>query len=198
VSNDPYVAPSADLQTDAAAIKTSIWSAKGRLGVLSYLAHSLLLVIVFTIAMAVIMGVLGAVMGGMDGFAQLANAPENFDFSNTAVLIPLLILIPLILVGMYIGICMLIKRLHDRGHSGWWALPLVVLSLIPIIGLITLIGFAYVMFFRGHTHANRFGGQRTTKGWEKVLGILYIIIIVGSLVAVIGGAAFMGTGALSS
>ena len=193
MSNDPYVAPSADLQADAATIKTSIWSANGRLGVLSYLAQSLVMMLVLTVVMGAVVAIIGAVFGGMENIIASA---ESMDFSNPAILIPALILIPLFLLGMYVGICLLIKRLHDRGHSGWWALPLTVLSLIPVVGLISLIGFIYVMFFPGHKHANRFGGQRTTKGWEKILGILYILLIVGSIVAGIGGAVFMGAGAI--
>lgn len=193
MSNDPYAAPSADLQTDASAIKTSIWTAKGRLGVLSYLAHSFVLVI----AISVVSGILGFAVFSSQ-FSAIVGSPESIDFSNPALLVPLLIIIPLFLLAMYIGICLLIKRLHDRGHSGWWALPLTVLSFIPIVGFITLIGFAYVMFFRGHKTANVYGGQRTTKGWEKVLGILYIIIIFGALIAGVASIATLGLGVLSS
>lgn len=195
MSNDPYVAPTADLQTDAAAIKSSIWSAKGRLGVLSYLAHSLILALLLTLIIGAAIFLIGTVFGGLETVAASA---QNMDFANPAIIVSALVLIPLFLVGMYIGVCMLIKRLHDRGHSGWWALPLIVLSIIPLINLIAMIAFIYVMFFPGHKHANRFGGQRTTKGWEKVLGILYVILIVGSLVLTIGGIAAVGVGALSS
>jgi len=189
VSNDPYVAPTADLQTDAAAIKTSIWSAKGRLGVLSYLGQLFVLVIVFMIIMAAVGLVVSTLFGGMDSIMASLDSP---DFSNPAILVPILIFVPLFIAFMYISICMLIKRLHDRGHSGWWALALTVLSIIPIVGLIAIIGYIYVMFFPGHKHANRFGGQRITKGWEKVMGILYILLMVASIVAGIASVAFIG------
>lgn len=194
MTNDPYAAPTADLQTDAAAIPTSVWSARGRLGVLSYLGQSLVMMVIFTVLIGGVIAVAGGMLGGLE---SMPASPGDIDFSNPAFLIPLLILVPLFLLMMYVGTCLLIKRLHDRGHSGWWALPLIVLSLIPLVGLVAMLGFLYVMFFPGQKHANRFGGQRVTKGWEKVLGILYIILIIGSIVAgIAGGVAMMGSGAL--
>lgn len=187
MSNDPYAAPTADLQTDAAIIETSIWSAKGRLGVLSYLAQSLIMIIVFTIVLGVAGAIIGTVFGGIE---SIASSVENLDLANPALLVGALVMIPLFLIMMYVGICLLIKRLHDRNHSGWWALALTVLSLIPIVGLVAIFGYIYVMFFPGNKHANRFGGQRITKGWEKVLGILYILIIVASIVGGIAAVIF--------
>lgn len=191
MSNDPYAAPTADLHTDAAAIETSIWSAKGRLGVLSYLGQSLLMIIVMMVVMGILAALVGVLSGGME---NIAGAMEGGDFSNPAIIIAAVVFIPLILLMTYIGVCLLIKRLHDRGHSGWWSLALIVVSMIPLVGLIAILGYIYVMFFPGNKFANRFGGQRTTKGWEKILGILYIILIVGSIVGSIGALVFFGAG----
>ncbi len=48
------------------------------------------------------------------------------------------------------GVMLVIRRLHDLGHSGWWCL----LGLIPLVNLILGI---YLLFFKGDTGPNRFG-----------------------------------------
>ena len=48
------------------------------------------------------------------------------------------------------GVMLVIRRLHDLGHSGWWCL----LGLIPLVNLILGI---YLLFFKGNTGPNRFG-----------------------------------------
>lgn len=189
MSNDPYAAPTADLQTDSAAIETSIWSARGRLGRLSHLGQVFLLTIIFLVLLGLSAGLLGMGAGGLQGMD-----PANLDpsmFSSPMAIVGGILLFIVFIVFMYLYICLLIKRLHDRNHSGWWSLPLIVISMIPVIGLISMLGYIYVWFFPGNKHANRFGGQRMTKGWEKVLGILYIVLM--AVIFIGGGAAvFMG------
>ena len=48
------------------------------------------------------------------------------------------------------GVMLVIRRLHDLGHSGCWCL----LGLIPLVNLILGI---YLLFFKGDTGPNRFG-----------------------------------------
>ncbi len=48
-----------------------------------------------------------------------------------------------------------VKRLHDRGKSGWWLL----FALIPIVGVLWL--SIEMGFFRGTDGENRFGGDAT-------------------------------------
>ena len=50
------------------------------------------------------------------------------------------------------GVMLVIRRLHDLGHSGWWCL----LGLIPLVNLILGI---YLLFFKGNTGPNRFGSD---------------------------------------
>jgi len=175
-SNDPYAAPTADLSTDAAALQTSIWNAKGRLGVLSHLAQLFAWSLLLLVLAAVVIGVASLLAGGM---GALTTAFESGNFGSPAVLLPLLVFVPLFFISLYVYVCLLIKRLHDRNHSGWWSLPLILISLIPILGMLV---YLYVLLWPGNKHANRFGGQRITKGWEKVLGIIYLIILVGMVV----------------
>jgi len=78
---------------------------------------------------------------------------------------------------IYFSITFGIRRLHDIDKSGWWIL----LLLIPIVNIIFGL---YILFAKGTEGVNRFGPQRGTPQWEKVLGWIYIILI--PLVSVLG------------
>ena len=64
----------------------------------------------------------------------------------------------------------MIRRLHDRDHSGW-------LSLLMFVPVLNIIFALYLVFAKGDEKSNSFGPQRITKSWEKVLGWCYILII---------------------
>jgi uncharacterized membrane protein YhaH (DUF805 family) len=78
--------------------------------------------------------------------AGVASLLDGMIFgSDTAILgglLSLAIIVPNIAVG--------VRRLHDTDRSGWWLL----LTLIPVIGLLVLIWF---MIQPGTPGANRFG-----------------------------------------
>ena len=68
---------------------------------------------------------------------------------------------------IYAGACLLSKRLHDRGRSGWWAAPIIV-ALIAIwprpegfldflFGLIVVWAVVELGVMGGERGANRFG-----------------------------------------
>jgi len=192
VSNDPYAAPTANLEnvTDAPVIPTKTMSAKGRLSVLSYLAQSMVLVI----AAFLVFMVLGFIGTALTGFSPESLAsPESIDFSNPVLIALLALAVILYIFVTVISIIMMIKRLHDRNHSGWWSLPLIIGLVIPFVNFVVILALLYVVFWPGQKTGNRFGGPRPTKGWEKVLGILYLVFIIGSIVAVfgLGGTALM-------
>ncbi len=178
MSTDPYAAPTADLDTGMAPIQTSIWSAKGRLSALSYFAQAMVATVVFMILAALLVFIAGLVLGGGD-FGNIASGLD----SGPGQTIFIAILAPLIIVMYYITWCMLIKRLHDRNHNGWWSL----LILIPIVNI--FFSF-YALLFPGNKTVNRYGTPRMTKGWEKVVGIIALVFIVGAVaLAIIGSLA---------
>lgn len=140
-------------------------SASGRFGRLSYLAWLFLSSIIFMIAV----GVLAAVFG----LSTIAQNPENI--SGIAIIIAVILYIAFI----YFSIIFMVRRLHDRNHSGW-------LSLLVLIPLINIFFALYLLLAKGTVGANNFGEPRITPNWEKVLGWLYIIMIpvAGILVAI--------------
>lgn len=52
-----------------------------------------------------------------------------------------------------------VRRLHDRGISGWWCLGFILLGLVPVLGWITSIGYLVIMSLPGNAGANRFGAD---------------------------------------
>ncbi|MBN1756915.1 MAG: DUF805 domain-containing protein [Chitinispirillaceae bacterium] len=56
-------------------------------------------------------------------------------------------------LSLWPGLALIVKRLHDRNHSGWYAL----MMLIPIVG--PFIIMIEVAFLRGTVGPNRFGGD---------------------------------------
>jgi len=167
MSTDPYAPPAADLDSTPTALETSLWHARGRLGVLSYWAQSGLLTVLAAVAFAI--------SGSADILysADPSTAIDAESLMQTGV-VGLLIL-PLLLLLAYIGICMLIKRLHDLNRSGWWCL----LLLIPLLNVV----FSLYMFFWPGKGSNRFGAPRATLGWETILGVVFLTVTLLTAVA---------------
>lgn len=67
-------------------------------------------------------------------------------------------LLGIFVLGIFIpSIAVNVRRLHDRDMSGWWYLGFIVLSNIPIVGLLVVIAYFVVMFLPGTSGPNRFG-----------------------------------------
>ena len=115
-ASNPYAAPKAMVaDVDEHGVQpVKIFSARGRMGRLRYLAYNLF-AYVLLIVLAVIFG----------GFAALSGAARNDNTSAILALIPYLVI-----VGMWT-----VQRSHDMNRSGWTAL----VALIPLINLIWVI-----------------------------------------------------------
>jgi uncharacterized membrane protein YhaH (DUF805 family) len=138
----------------------------GRFGRLSWMAWNLLLAL---------LGLLIVVALTAAGIVTLPDA-ETTPTAGVGAGLPVgMLIVQLVLVVF--GVLLTIRRFHDMDASGWWA----ALLIVPLANLIV---FLVLAIRRGSPSANRFGPPRPTAGWEKVLGILYIVLMV---VGVIGG-----------
>lgn len=139
-------------------------SASGRFGRLSYLAWLFLSSIIFM----VIMGIGAAIL-----VPQLDNPSRGLSF------IAIVGLAIFYAAFLYFSIVFMIRRLHDRNHSGW-------LSLLIFVPAINFVFALYLIFAKGNEGSNSFGPQYITKSWEKILGWCYILLIpvVGILAAI--------------
>lgn len=109
-------------------------------------------IIVITVMAALIFGVAGA---GASFDEIDAGDPVGLYgslFSGIGVVF-LLYWLAVLIPGMAVSV----RRLHDRGMSGWWYLGFIVASLIPIVGFIASIAFIVVMALPGTVGPNRYG-----------------------------------------
>ncbi|MBL8322722.1 MAG: DUF805 domain-containing protein [Acinetobacter sp.] len=139
-------------------------NAAGRFGRFSYLAWNCLLAIVMLLFIAVIAVIFPSLLqGAADGLPALA----------------MIIFGILYLAVLYFTFIFTIRRLHDRNHSGWLSL----LLLVPLAN----IGIAlYLLFAPGDAQSNAYGAPRATAGWESVLAWIYIVLMA---LTIIGGIA---------
>ncbi len=139
--------------------------AYGRFGRLSFLGWNMLMS--FSVILLVFLIGLFA-----PGLFNTAEGAENIS-------IPGLIMMGILyIVLIYFSFIFTIRRLHDRNHTGW-------LSLLMLVPLVNLFLILYLFFARGDEGINNYGLPRATATWEKVLGWLYILIVpLGILTAI--------------
>lgn len=142
----------------------SATKASGRFSRRSYLAWNMLIGLIFM--------VIGIVVALVLPGAQNA-------LNEGAMSMPFLIIFGILyIVAIYYSIVFLIRRLHDRDHSGWLAL----LIIVPFLNILFAL---YVLLAPGNTGSNQFGQPRPTRGWETVFAVLYILVFVIGMLAAI-------------
>jgi len=157
--NDIYQAPQAELGEQIPDTNSTWFNFQGRLGRLSYFGRSALAMI------------LSMILAGLVFFLLNTVAGEGVAGAGAGV----------VMLGLFwVSITLLAKRLHDINLSGWWML----LTFIPLLGLLPLL---YFYFKGGAEGGNRFGYRPETKGWEKLLGGLFIVLLLAALAATIYG-----------
>ena len=117
--------------------KTMLFSAQGRIRRRDYWLWA----ICTGIAFAIIINILMAVLGVGRSMVETGTIPATFWIVYLVMLIPLL----------WVGVCLQIKRWHDRDKSGWWVL----ITLIPIVGPIW--AFVEVACLDGTQGPNKYG-----------------------------------------
>ena len=144
-------------------VNDSALSAAGRFGRLSYFGWNGLLLIV-------------AMMLVFIGMLLLPSSSPKIEQSMP---FTTLLVVGILYIGMlYLTFVFTIRRLHDRNHSGWLSL----LILVPIANIVMML---YLSMAKGDAHENQFGPPRQTQTWEKILGWIYILIFpIGILLAV--------------
>ena len=124
----------------------------GRSRRIEFWIFALLNVVVYTVITAIMMGsgLSVAALEDAGNAGPMAMVPMLFGgFGVLAFIWWLVTLVP--------GIAVTVRRLHDRDLSGWWYLGFVVLSLVPVIGVIASIAMLVVLLLPGTPGPNRFG-----------------------------------------
>ena len=124
-----------------------LFSAQGRLGRGNFWKGVLLLV-----GVAIVMMGLAAMLGAQ--VSAGADGGFNFAFDSTKSLPAALLTLAYVVVATWAGVCLGIKRYHDRDKSGTWLL----IQFVPFIGAIWY--FVEAGFLPGTPGPNRFGPAR--------------------------------------
>jgi uncharacterized membrane protein YhaH (DUF805 family) len=124
----------------------------------------------------IIVAVIVVITGAAANLMTMENPNAAMTFYTSG---PGLIVIFLLLVSFVFSLIFFIRRLHDIDMSGWF-------SLLAIIPLINILFGIFVLVKKGTEGNNRFGSSRATPMWEKVLGIIALILIVLYVILVVG------------
>lgn len=158
-------------------LKDNPISPRGRFTRMSYLAWLFISSMVYTCILFIAFG-----------FGIYAVSTSGLGLSNLSVFTSTpsgwcatLILIFSVIVFTVISVCISIRRLHDMNQSGW----LFLLALIPVLGIFFLL---YLYVAKGDLNDNKYGPYRETEQTEKVLGILFAIIVSVYTLATLGSA----------
>ena len=173
--SNPYSTPESNLQRDLSSAEndsSSPFSASGRFSRYSFLAWNFVLNVVLTIIVLVIMLVAGAATN----LLTMTDPNEILAFYASGLG---LVIVAIALVALVVSIIFFIRRLHDINMSGWWSL----LGIIPFVNLIFGI---FVLVKKGAEGGNNFGPARATPKWEKVVGIITLVLIVLYFIVIIG------------
>ena len=109
------------------------------------------------------------IIGIIAAFILPGMSPETLDGKMS---MPLMVMLVLIYgVAIYFSVIFLIRRLHDRNHNGW-------LSLLIFVPVVNLVFTLYLLLAPGHNESNEYGPPRTTRGWETLLVVLYLVLAV--------------------
>jgi cobalamin synthase len=85
-------------------------------------------------------------------------------------------------VTLVIVVLFMIRRLHDIDASGWYAL----LVLVPLVNVLLIL---FLLLKGGTQGTNRFGPERITRTWEKVVGIIGIVFMILGVIGIIAAMA---------
>ena len=171
--NQPYQAPSADVTAGKAdeRYQPRFFAASGRLGRMRYVVYAFGLTMLSYLAIAVVGGILAAIMGGFE------NASAN---SGATMLLGLLAMVVMLFI-LVMTVIYAIRRLNDINASGWFVL----LFLVPIVNLI--MGLLLV-FLPGTKGPNKFGPRPVANSGRVIAAFVVVTVLfvgyIGVLMAV--------------
>ena len=138
-------------------VQDSALSAAGRFGRLSFLAWNCLLSLGLAVLIAIV-------------------APNLLlELGSGSMGIGMILLVIIYIVALYFSFIFTIRRLHDRNHTGW-------LSLLILVPLVNIILGLYLVFAPGDDRQNSYGAVRETAGWEKVLAWIFIVLMILAII----------------
>ena len=115
--------------------------------------------------------VLMVLLGGVYGVAIAIAGVGSSEFEGAIGIAAIVSLVP--------SFIFIIRRLHDLGAAGWWSLCMAV----PYVNILFLL---ILLFKGGEPAANRFGPPRPTQRWERIIGIVGVVLFALTALVVVG------------
>lgn len=147
----------------------NIFSANGRISRMTYFAWMFLLNLIGP-SIVCIMLFLSYLCSALS-----IEPTGSIEISPNLTIFFIILLVTTVIISLYFSFIFTIRRLHDRGQSGWASL----LMCVPIANFIFPF---YVYFAKGNEGLNQFGVQRLTKTWEKVVAWIGVVFSIIALV----------------
>ena len=122
--------------------KTFSFRFSGRFGRLSYI-NAAIIIMITVIPLFILLSV----------GAALAETDDMFD----GAILSWSLAVVLLGFMMFFSVRNTILRLHDLNLSGWFALPLILGSILPLISLLSMIGYILIMAVPGTKGTNKYG-----------------------------------------
>ncbi|RDH82871.1 MAG: DUF805 domain-containing protein [endosymbiont of Galathealinum brachiosum] len=162
--SNPYESPQTSPNIEQLAdYKPVIFSTKGRIGRLRYLAYSM----IYNFLIMFLVGILSAILIPMIA----GNGEES---GVMMVMVMGLIYLPVFAIFFIVAR----RRLHDLDRTGW-------LTLLMFVPLINIIFGLYLLFGPGSPGANKYGpAPQANTALEIIIGLIAPIVIIGILAAI--------------
>jgi uncharacterized membrane protein YhaH (DUF805 family) len=96
----------------------------------------------------VVLGILLAI-----GMSTSANSQSP----NGLTVISIILLVVFVLATIIPGIAVQVRRLHDVGQSGWILLLLIVISFVPVLGLLSFVAYIVLGCIDSQPGSNKYG-----------------------------------------
>ena len=145
MSSGPQGFPVFDGAAPRPSMKNFLFSAQGRIG-RGRFWFGALMILLYTIVAGALLGAIGMATG-----AKTEDGSAGFSVEGAAAIPFLVMTFGYLVVTVWTGICLGIKRYHDRGKSGAWIL----VQLIPGIGALWY--FIEAGCLRGTVGPNNYG-----------------------------------------
>lgn len=162
---NPYESPlTSEGLTQLDSYKPKIFTIRGRIGRLRYLAYSM----IYNIIIMFLVGIMSAVL-----IPMLAN--NDSGEPGAAMAIVMILFYAPIIIAFFIAAR---RRLHDLDRTGW-------LTLLMIVPLINALFGLYLLFGPGSPETNKYGPPpQANTALEIIIGLIAPIVIIGILAAV--------------
>lgn len=105
------------------------------------------------------------------GATELENAAEAFSMFGPLFWVGAVLIVFWVLGTFIPALAVTVRRLHDRGLSGWWYAGLLIAGFVPVVNIIAMLGYLVlfvVLLLPSEPGANKWGDNPKDPGQASV------------------------------